>query len=80
MSKTKQAKRPLTRSERHTRMVNRLWLLLSLVVALLVLYLLFFGVFHQESCIFMYMVREDVKKKQQYSQMWLAVLAGRFLA
>ncbi len=43
-------------------------------------YLLFFGVFHQESCIFMYMVREDVKKKRQYSQMWLAVLVGRFLA
>ena len=43
MSKTKQAKRPLTRSERHTRMVNRLWLLLSLVVALLVLYLLSIG-------------------------------------
>ena len=43
MSKTKQAKRPLTKSERHTRMVNRLWLLLSLVVALLVLYLLSIG-------------------------------------
>ena len=43
MSKTKQAKRPLTRSERHTRMVNRLWLLLSLIVALLVLYLLSIG-------------------------------------
>ena len=43
MSKTRQAKRPLTKSERHTRMVNRLWLLLSLVVALLVLYLLSIG-------------------------------------
>ncbi len=43
MSKAKQAKRPLTKSERHTRMVNRLWLLLSLVVALLVLYLLSIG-------------------------------------
>ena len=43
MSKVKQARRPLTKSERHTRMVNRLWLLLSLVVALLVLYLLSIG-------------------------------------
>ena len=43
MSKTKQAKRPLTKSERHTRMINRLWLLLSLVVALLVLYILSIG-------------------------------------
>ena len=43
MSKTNQAKRPLTKSERHTRMVNRLWLLLSLVVALVVLYLLSIG-------------------------------------
>lgn len=40
MGKTKQAKRPLTKAERHTKMVNRLWLLLSLVVALVVLYLL----------------------------------------
>ena len=29
---------------------------------------------------FMYMVREDVKKKRQYSQTWLAVSGGRFLA
>ena len=43
MSKVKQARRPLTKSERHTRMVNRLWLLLSLVEALLVLYLLSIG-------------------------------------
>ena len=43
MSKTKQAKRPLTKSERRTRMVNRLWLLLSLVVALVVLYILSIG-------------------------------------
>ena len=43
MSKTKQAKRPLTKAERHTRMVNRLWLLLSLVVALVVLFLLSIG-------------------------------------
>ena len=43
MSKTKQAKRPLTKAERHTRMVNRLWLLLSLVVALVVLYILSIG-------------------------------------
>ena len=43
MSKTKQAKRPLTKSERHTRMVNRMWLLLSLLVALLVLYILSIG-------------------------------------
>ena len=43
MSKVKQAKRPLTQSERHTRMVNRLWLLLSLVVALVVLYILSIG-------------------------------------
>ena len=43
MSKTNQAKRPLTTSQRHTRMVNRLWLLLSLVVALVVLYLLSIG-------------------------------------
>ena len=42
MSTTKE-KRPLTKSERHTRMVNRLWLLLSLVVALIVLYLLSIG-------------------------------------
>ena len=43
MSKTKQVKRPLTQSERHTRMINRLWLLLSLVVALVVLFLLSIG-------------------------------------
>ena len=43
MSKTKQAKRPLTKSERRTRMINRLWLLLSLVVALIVLFLLSIG-------------------------------------
>lgn len=43
MSKTKQARRPLTKSERRTRMVNRLWLLLSLVVALVVLYILSIG-------------------------------------
>lgn len=43
MSKTKQAKRPLTQSERRTRMINRLWLLLSLVVALVVLFLLSIG-------------------------------------
>ena len=43
MSKVKQTKRPLTQSERHTRMVNRLWLLLSLVVALIVLFLLSIG-------------------------------------
>lgn len=43
MSKTKQAKRPLTKSERRTRMINRLWLLLSLVVALVVLYILSIG-------------------------------------
>ena len=43
MSKTNQAKRPLTTSQRRTRMVNRLWLLLSLVVALVVLYLLSIG-------------------------------------
>ena len=43
MSKTKQAKRPLTKSEQHARMVNHLWLLLSLLVALVVLYLLSIG-------------------------------------
>ena len=43
MSKTNHAKRPLTTSQRRTRMVNRLWLLLSLVVALVVLYLLSIG-------------------------------------
>ena len=43
MSKTKQVKRPLTKSERRTRMINRLWLLLSLVVALIVLFLLSIG-------------------------------------
>lgn len=40
MSKSKREKRPLTKAERHTRMVNRLWLLLSLLVALVVLYIL----------------------------------------
>ena len=43
MSKTKQGKRPLTKSEQHARMVNHLWLLLSLLVALVVLYLLSIG-------------------------------------
>ncbi|MBD5160602.1 MAG: ABC transporter permease [Oscillibacter sp.] len=43
MSKTKREKRPLTKAERHTRMVNRLWLLLSLVVALVVLFILSIG-------------------------------------
>lgn len=43
MSKTKREKRPLTKAERHTKMVNRLWLLLSLVVALAVLFILSIG-------------------------------------
>ena len=43
MSKTKQAKRPLTQAEKRAKTVNKLWLLLSLVVALVVLYLLSIG-------------------------------------
>ena len=43
MSKKTREKRPLTKAERRTRMVNRLWLLLSLVVALVVLFLLSIG-------------------------------------
>ena len=43
MSKTKQAKRPLTQAEKRNKTINRLWLLLSLTVALVVLYLLSIG-------------------------------------
>lgn len=43
MSKTKQAKRPLTREEKRNKTINRLWLLLSLVVALIVWFLLSIG-------------------------------------
>ena len=43
MSKTKQAKRPLTKAEKRNKTINRLWLLLSLVVALIVLFLLSIG-------------------------------------
>ena len=43
MSKLAQARRPLSKSERRNRIINRLWLLLSLVVALVVLYLLSIG-------------------------------------
>ncbi len=43
MSKTKQAKRPLTQAEKRNKTINRLWLLLSLVVALIVWFLLSIG-------------------------------------
>lgn len=43
MSKTKQAKRPLTQEEKRNKTINRLWLLLSLVVALVVWFLLSIG-------------------------------------
>ena len=43
MSKVKQAKRPLTKAEKRNKTINRLWLLLSLVVALIVLFLLSIG-------------------------------------
>lgn len=43
MSKTTQAKRPLTQAEKRAKTVNRLWLLLSLVVALIVWFLLSIG-------------------------------------
>ena len=43
MSKVKQAKRPLTKAEKRNKTINRLWLLLSLVVALVVWFLLSIG-------------------------------------
>ena len=43
MSKTKQAKRSLTQAEKRNKTINRLWLLLSLVVALIVWFLLSIG-------------------------------------
>lgn len=43
MSKTTQAKRPLTQAEKRNKTINRLWLLLSLVVALIVWFLLSIG-------------------------------------
>jgi len=43
MSNTKQAKRPLTQAEKRNKTINRLWLLLSLVVALIVWFLLSVG-------------------------------------
>jgi len=43
MSKVKQEKRPLTQTEKRNKTVNRLWLLLSLVVALVVWFLLSIG-------------------------------------
>lgn len=62
MSKTKQAKRPLTQSERHTRMVNRLWLLLSLVAALVVLFLLSIGEKTGRSFPFLFVVDPSIHK------------------
>lgn len=43
MSKVKQGKRPLTQAEKRNKTINRLWLLLSLVVALVVWFLLSIG-------------------------------------
>lgn len=43
MSKVKQEKRPLTKAEKRNKTINRLWLLLSLVVALIVWFLLSIG-------------------------------------
>jgi len=43
MSKVKQEKRPLTQAEKRNKTINRLWLLLSLVVALIVWFLLSIG-------------------------------------
>ena len=43
MSNVKQEKRPLTQAEKRNKTVNRLWLLLSLVVALIVWFLLSIG-------------------------------------
>ena len=60
MSKTKRAKRPLTKSEWRTRMINRLWLLLSLVVALIVLYILSINKRTGRSFPFLFVVDPDL--------------------
>ncbi len=70
MSKTKQAKRPLTQAEKRARIVNYLWLLISLLVALVVWFFLSIGEKTGRSFPFIAAVIDGMKTMIERKALW----------